>query len=121
MIFVITVKLIKTANIAIRRNKMFDEKHLQNLIEIIEEPRNYLAGFKSVMYTCTLAEVAVIILWDSGAIGDNEKLAYSSRIKDARAKAIEKHKQHVIKHFKNTTTEHTVESFVETIYGEILG
>lgn len=78
---------------------MFDVKHLGNLIEIIEEPKNIKGGslYRALLKTCTVAEVMVLALYDSGELGDNEKLNLSERIEKAKEDIIETYKKEIRK------------------------
>lgn len=99
---------------------MYDLNHLQNLIEIIEEPENR-ACFKSMLKSCELAEFITVILYNNGAIGENEKLNLLTRISTAKTKAIDAHKQAIKKTVNGWQIVGTLDSFIDFIYKDIFG
>lgn len=100
---------------------MFDVKHLGNLIEIIEEPKNIhgQALFKSLLKTCTVAEVMVLALWESGELGDNERLNLSDRIEKAKENIIKKNKESIKKTLSAISfgdTETLIDTLLEMVF-----
>ena len=100
---------------------MYDLKHMQELLELIEDPKNRNC-FKSMLKTCELAEFLAGYLYNNGAIGDNEKLNISTRIEEARKKAINEHKL-LLKRMidENIIIVDTIGSLIDLIYVNIFG
>lgn len=101
---------------------MIDIKTLNNYLEIIEEPENLKSNyFKSIYKTCHLAEFAMVELWESGAIGDNERANIEERISKAKNDIIEKHKI-AVKSFLvcgDIQLRQILEMLIDSIYKEV--
>lgn len=100
---------------------MFDVKHLRNLIEILEEPKNIYgrAVYKSLIKTCTIAEVMVLALWEGGELGDNERLNLSERIEKAKENIIKKNKECIKKTLSAISfgdTETLIDTLLEMVF-----
>ncbi|MBQ8427178.1 MAG: hypothetical protein IJX16_05420, partial [Clostridia bacterium] len=96
-------------------------KHMQELLEIIEEPKNRNC-FKSLLKTCELAEFLAGYLYHNGAIGENEKLNLLTRISDARKKVINEHKQFIKRMIsENLLIVSSLGSLIDLIYVELFG
>lgn len=99
---------------------MYDLKHLQELLELIEDPKNRNC-FKGLLNACEFAKFLAGYLYNNGAIGDNEKLNLLTRIDEARTKVINARKRDVKKMINDMQILGTVGSLVDFIYGELLG
>lgn len=100
---------------------MYDVKSLEHSLNYIEDEKNYYAGFGSVIRQCHVAREMKIQLWDDGVIGDNESLALSERIDKAYRTAIDVHKKWVINVLSESSSKHTIETLVSSIYHDIFG
>ncbi len=98
---------------------MHELKELKTALKFIEDKKNYYAGFRWVMEACERAHVINTALWNAGKISDDEKLAYSGRIRIAKATAVNQHKEWVMRRIKENASRHTIESIVSTIYSAI--
>lgn len=99
---------------------MYDVKHMQELLEILEDPKNRKC-FKSLLKTCELAEFLSGYLYHNGAIGENEKLNILTRISEAKNKVIAEHKRDVKKTINSMQIVRTLGEFIDLIYLEIFG
>ncbi len=99
---------------------MYDVKHLNELMEIIESPKN-CACFKAMLKTCETTEFLTIILYNNGAIGENEKLELINRINTVKRKAILEHKQAIKNSINECQVFGTLGSFIDFIYDDIFG
>lgn len=100
---------------------MHELKELETALKFIENKENYYAGFRHVVETCSRADVINTALWNAGKIDDLDKMMYSERIRTAKNNAINRHKSWMIRRMQESVTNHTVESFVSTIYNAIFG
>lgn len=94
-------------------------KQLQADLKFIENPDNYFAMFKCVLSSCTTAELANQLLFNSEAIGDGEFAGNAKRIQQAKQNAIKIHGEWTIRTLEQSKTKHTVRTFVSTLYSDI--
>lgn len=94
-------------------------KDLNKMMKFIENEQHYYAAFYYVARLCVIARDRKTLLWNEGVISDNENLNYSERIERAYKKAVQTHKNWVIKRLQQSSAEHTVETIVSTIYNDI--
>lgn len=98
---------------------MYELKDLEQAVAFIENEQNYHAYFRRVIETCVSANDLKKALWNAGIITDAELGAYSARIQTARARAISVHRDWTIKTLNRSSTLHTVESLISTVYHDI--
>ena len=98
---------------------MYEIKSLETVLNYIEDEKNYFAGFGYVIRQCHVAREIKTQLWEDGQIGDNESIFISERIERAYRKAIETHKNWVIRVLSESKSQHTIETLVSTIYHDI--
>ncbi len=98
---------------------MHEIKELETALEFIENEQNYYAGFKWVIETCARADVVNTALWNVSKISDEQKLFNSERIRCAKGKAVNKHREWAIRRLKESESKHTVESIVSSVYNAI--
>lgn len=96
----------------------YTTKHLNKLLNFIENKEFYLTGFRHVVQYCAVAREMNNFLWDAGEIGDNERLAISQRIESAYRSAIEIFKKHVVS-VLSKNPNHTIETIVSSIFYDI--
>lgn len=97
----------------------FTKKDLENQLSIIEDKKNYYAGFPFIMKLCNEADFICSMLAAEPDSRINDVMCYRARIHDARKLAIATHKDYVTKLLQRTSTKHTLETLIATVYNAI--
>lgn len=98
------------------------EEQLERYLNFIEDEKNYYAGFSHVLENVIIAkQIAKYLCFNTTVFSDSQYHACISRIEEARKKAIKTHGEWAIKMFEQSKTQHSVRTFVSSVYSDIFG
>lgn len=98
---------------------MFTKRELNKKLDFIENEKNYYALFFKTLQVCAEAHLIAVALWDEDKLSDDELRRVNVRIETAQSAAVSTHKAYVHRLFARTSSSHTVDSLIESIYSDI--
>ncbi len=94
-------------------------QRLKALIAFMQNEKNYYAMFRNVLESCAVAIELNQICFSEQFISDSEFVGTSRIINSCRQKAIEIHRDWIIKRLESSKTEHTKKSIIMSVYNDI--
>lgn len=92
---------------------------LSAMLEFIGDKNNYFALFGKTVELCAVASEMNRLCFDQEIVGDGEFREICGYIGRCRQKAIDTHKEWLIKQLVNSKTEHTRESIIVSVFNDI--